>query len=97
MSLLLICEILGLLVNILTANDRCSLCYTESLQQTIQMHFSKKQKTFCQVFAAFMNSTSNFEDFFLKDDSHNLCISEIRNCKRFCYLNVQKQPFQRSH
>ena len=57
MSLLLICEILGLLVNILTANDRCSLCYTESLQQTIQTHFSKKQKTFCQVFAAFMNST----------------------------------------
>ena len=46
MSLLMICEILGLFSNILTVDYMYSLRNNESLQQPIQMQLSKKQKTF---------------------------------------------------
>ena len=51
MSPLVICEILGLLVNTLTAEDKYSACNGENLPQPIQMQLSKKQKTFSQFFA----------------------------------------------
>ena len=31
--------------------------------ETIQMHLSRKQKTFCEFLCAFFKSTSNFEYF----------------------------------
>ena len=40
--------------------------------QTIQMHLSEKQKTFSQFLCAFFKSTSNFEHFKKKDDSHSI-------------------------
>ena len=50
MSLLVICEILGLFVNILTADDKCSLDYRDNLRQTIQMQLRKKRKIFsCDI------------------------------------------------
>ena len=82
MSWLVICEILGLLVNTLIADDKYSVHYKENLQKPIQMQLSKNQKTFSQVVAAFLKFTSIFQHFEKKDDLHSLCISEITDCKR---------------
>ena len=49
--------------------------------QPIQMQLSKKQKTFSEVFSAFLKSRLNFEHFRKKDDPHSLCISEIADCQ----------------
>ena len=46
------------------------------------MQLSKKQKTFSQFSAAFLNFRSNFELFGKKDDLHSLIISEIMDCQR---------------
>ena len=42
MSLLMISETLGLFLNILIADDKCSFRNSENLQQPIQMHLPKK-------------------------------------------------------
>ena len=70
MSLLETCEILGLFVNILTADDKYHLCYSESLPETIHMQLLKKLKIFSKLVAAFLKSTSNFENFEKKDHIH---------------------------
>ena len=46
MSLLVMCEVLGLFVNTLSADDKYSLCNSEKLPQPIQMQLSKKHKFF---------------------------------------------------
>ena len=48
MSLLLICEIIGLLINTLTADGKYYLHNNENVPQTIQRQLSKKQKTSSQ-------------------------------------------------
>ena len=63
MSPLVVCEILGLFVNILTGDDKYSLCYRQNLSETIQMQLSKRLKIFLQFIAAFLESSSNFEHF----------------------------------
>ena len=45
MSLLMICEILGLFVDTLTADDKYCVRSSKNLPQPIQMQQSKKQKT----------------------------------------------------
>ena len=76
-SLLLTCQILGLLVNTLAADEKYPVLNRENLTIPIQMQLSQKQKTFSQFFAAFLKSTLNFEHFEKKDDPHRFCISEI--------------------
>ena len=73
----MICKILRLLVNTLTADDKYSLLNRGNLTQPIQILLSQKQKTFSQFFSAFLKSTLNFEHFQKKDDPHSRCISEI--------------------
>ena len=46
MSLLVIYEILGLSVNMVTANHKYFLCNRENLPQSLQTQLSKKQKIF---------------------------------------------------
>ena len=82
MSPLVICEILELFVNTLTADDKYSLRNIENLWQPIQIQLSQRQKKFSQFFAAFLKLTSNFEQFEKKDDPHSLCMLETENCKR---------------
>ena len=53
MSLLVICEILGLFVNTLTTDDKYSLRYKENLPQRSQMQLSKKQKYFMTLLLRF--------------------------------------------
>ena len=50
MSRLVISEILGLLFNLLTADDKYSLRNSSNFSQPIQMQLSQKEKKFCQSF-----------------------------------------------
>ena len=52
------------------------------------MQTSLKQKTFSAFFIAFLKSTINLQNFEKKDESHNLGITEINNCKASSYLSV---------
>ena len=62
----------------------------------IQMRLSKKPKAFLECFFAFLQSTSNFQYFLKKEESHSSCISGILDSHRGGYLNVQNVPFQTS-
>ena len=77
MSLLLTCQTLGLLVNTLAANEKYPVLTTDNLTSPFQMQLSQKQKTFCQIFAYFLNSKINFKYFKKKDDCHRFCIFEV--------------------
>ena len=55
MSVLVISEILGLFVNILTADDSYSPRKKENLRQPIQMQLSKKQNLFLNFLLLFWN------------------------------------------
>ena len=75
--MLVLCKILRLFVNTLTADDKYSLLNRDNLTQAIQTLLSQKQKAFSQFFSSFLKSTLNFEHFQKKDDPHSRCISEI--------------------
>ena len=75
--MLVLCKILRLFVNTLTADDKYSLLNRDNLTQSIQTLLSQKQKAFSQIFSSFLKSTLNFEHFQKKDDPHSRCISEI--------------------
>ena len=86
-------ELLGQFVNTLTADYKYSLRNKENLSQQVPMQTSLKLKTCYQFFIAFVKSTLNLEYFEKKDQSHSLSITEIINCERGSYLNVQKAIF----
>ena len=77
MSALVISGLLGLVTNILTADDKYSLHNSENLGQAIQMQLYKKRKNFSKFFASLLKCTTNFQPFDKKDVSHSLCVSEI--------------------
>ena len=56
-------KVLSLFFNTPTADDKSSLLSRDNLPRPIQVHLSKKQKTFSQLFCEFFNSTSNLEKF----------------------------------
>ena len=76
-SLLLTCQILGLLVNTLAADEKYLVLHRNNLTVPIQIQLSKKQKNISKFFAAFLKSKLDFEHFEKKDDPHSFCISEI--------------------
>ena len=76
-SLLMACDFLGLLVNTLATDEKYPLLNRDNLTIPIQMQLSQKQKTFSQIFPAFLEFRSNFEHFEKKYDPHSFCISEI--------------------
>ena len=59
-SLLLTCQILELIFNRLAADEKYPVPNRDILTIPIQMEFSEKQKTFSQVFAAFLKCRLNF-------------------------------------
>ena len=71
------CQILGLLVNPLAANEKYPVLNRDNLTIPIQMQSSQKQKTFSQLFAEFLAGRLNFKYFEKKDDPHKFCIFEI--------------------
>ena len=64
-------------LNTLTADEKYSLDSRDNSMQTIQMHFSEKQKTFSELFPYIFLIYIKFWTFSKKDDSHSLWISEI--------------------
>ena len=64
--MLVLCKILRLFVNTLTADDKYSLLNRNNLTQSIQILLSQKQNPFSEFFSVFLKSTLNFEHFFKK-------------------------------
>ena len=58
-------------VNILTADDKCSLLNRDNLRQPIQMQLSRKQKNFSEFLSAFLKARLVFEYFQAKDLPHS--------------------------
>ena len=75
-SLLLTCQILGLLVNTLAANEKYPVLNRDNLTIPIQMLLSQKQKNFCSIFPAFLKLSLNFKYFEAKYDPHRFCLLE---------------------
>ena len=94
--MLVLCKILRLFVNTLTADDKYSVLNRDNLTQPIQILLCQKQKTFSQLFSAFLKSTLNFAHFQKKDDPHSRCISQITVSEKGDSVNVCKIPFKRS-
>ena len=63
MSLSVIFDILRLIVEVLTAHNKCSLSNRKKLLQPIQMQLCEKQKVFTQFLATILKSASNFYHF----------------------------------
>ena len=82
MSPLVICKILRLFVNTLSADDKYSFLNRDNLTQPIQMQLSRKEKTFSEFFSQFLKSSLNFEHFQTKDDSHSWGISKITESEK---------------
>ena len=61
--MLVLCKILRQFVNTLTDDDKYSLFYRDNLTQPVQILLSQKQKTFSELFSAFLKSTVNFAHF----------------------------------
>ena len=59
---------LSVFVNTLTVHDKHYLLNRDNLTQTIQIELSQKQKTFFQLFLAFLKSILNFKHLLKKDD-----------------------------
>ena len=69
--MLVLCKILSLFVKTLSDDEKYCLLYRDSLTQPIQILLFQKQKTFSELFSAFLKSTLNFEHFQKKDDPHS--------------------------
>ena len=81
-SLLVTWKISRLFPNTLSADGKYSLLNRHNLTQPIQIQLSRKQKTFSEFFAAFLNSGLNLENFQTKDDSHSWGISKITESEK---------------
>ena len=81
-SLLLTCQILGLLVNTLATDEKYPVLNRENLTIPIQMQLSQKQKPFSQFFAAFLKSRLNFKIFEWNNYSQRFCIFEVTDSEK---------------
>ena len=81
-------EILGLIVNRLTADDKYSRRNIQNLTQETQTAISQKQKTFSGIFITYLESITNSEAFVKKVECASLSISEIIDAEKSGYLNV---------
>ena len=61
------------------------------------MQFSQNLKIFSQLFSAFPKSIYNLKYFETNDEPQRLFVSDIIDCKKRCYLNAKKAPFQNTH
>ena len=78
----MLCKILRLFLNTLTAEDKCSLLDRDNLTQPIQILLSQKQQTFSEFCSRFLKSTLKFENFQKIDDLHSRCISEFTDFEK---------------
>ena len=81
-------EILGLIVNRLTADGKYSCRNIQNLTQELQTAISQKQKTFSGTFITYLKSITNSEAFAKKVESASLSICDIIDAEKSGYLNV---------
>ena len=70
-SLLVIHKILRHFVNTLTVDENYYLLIRDNLTETIHIQLSQKQKSFFELFLAFLKSILNFKHLRKKDDPHS--------------------------
>ena len=80
-SLLLTCQILGLLVNTLAADEKYPVLKSDSLTIPIQMQFYQKQKTFSLFLATFLKSRFNLKHIEKRYDRHWFFIFKTMDCE----------------
>ena len=88
----MICKILGLFVNPLTADDKYSLLNRGNLFEHLQMQLSEKQKIFSEFFFAFSKFSFNFELFQQKGESDSWCIFEVKGLRKTRLDKCLKSP-----
>ena len=81
-SLLLISQILGLLVNTLAVDEKYPVLNRHNLTIPIQMQLYQKQKSFSQLFPAFLKFRLNFKHFKRKEYPHRCFIFEFTGSKK---------------
>ena len=100
-SLFFTCQILGLLVNTLAADEMYPVRNRDNFTIPIQMQLSQKQKTFSQFFAVFLKFRLNFEYFETKYAPLRFCVSQItasENVVRKMSKNPRfRRPFDKQH
>ena len=69
-SLLFTCQILGLLLNTLAADEKYPVLNRDNLTIPNQMQLSEKQKKIYQFLVVFLKYILNFKYFEKKDDPH---------------------------
>ena len=77
-AFLLTCQILGLLVNTLAADEKYPVLNRDNLTILIQMQLSQKQKIFLNFFAALLKSGLNFKYFEKEDDVDRFLFLKLR-------------------
>ena len=80
-SLFLTCQILGLLLNTLTGDEKYPRLKIDTLMIPIQMQLSQKQKSFSQFFPTFLKSTLISKYFHKKMTLIDFVISKLRTPK----------------
>ena len=81
-------EILGLILNRLTADDKYSRRSIQNLTQELQTAISQKQNIFSGIIITYLKSITNSEAFVKKVESASLSICEIIDAEKSGYLNV---------
>ena len=87
-SALVLSEILKLLVNILTIDDKYSCRNMPNFTQQLEAPFYQKQKTFSEFFIAFLKCALNLEHLKKKDEYPRRVFFKIIDSERGGYLNV---------
>ena len=82
-SLLLTCEILGLLVNILAADEKYPVLNRDNLTISVQMQLCEKQKPFSHLFSAFLKYSLNFKYCEKKMTIIDFAFSKLRTPKTY--------------
>ena len=88
MSALVEFEIFTLFVKTLTPDDKYAICNIQIFWQQIRTHLSRKGKTLCGFFFAFLECAWNLEHSEKKEEYPTLISTEIIASERDIYLIV---------
>ena len=89
-------EILRLLVNTLTADDKYSRSIMQNFRQLFQTKLSKKQKTFWRLSVSFLKCAVNLEHFQKKDEHQSLIFTEINDFEKL-WVHKRLKGFASEH
>ena len=93
-SLLLTCQILGLLLNTLAADEKYPVLNRENLTIQIQTQLSQKKYFFDQFFTWFFKSRLNLKHFQKKDDPYTFFIFEVTDSENIVRQMSKKSRFR---